>query len=178
MAVKKSTKARTGSKKKMTLKWWYVLPVIAVVAIAGYAIVTFSEAATQVRSAGRSLNCPSRIIHEKGSLGRACEVQRRSGPVTSTWSKSDQGSNSRQCATGVREKGSVRVRFVYNGAAPWQGQANFENERQEYGSGTWEICSPSFNNFERGQWLLTSRATIEVYNNGGFVSVIKVWLKQ
>ncbi len=43
--------SRTASKKNKSakLKWWYILPVIAIVAIAGYAIVRFSEAGTNCR---------------------------------------------------------------------------------------------------------------------------------
>ena len=44
-----STKTRTtkNKSKQTKLKWWYVLPVILIVAVAGYAIVRFSEAATK-----------------------------------------------------------------------------------------------------------------------------------
>jgi len=52
MAAKKAatkSKSRTSSKKtKSSLKWWYILPVIAIVAVAGYAIVRFGEAATVI----------------------------------------------------------------------------------------------------------------------------------
>lgn len=52
MAAKKAatkSKSRTSSKKgKSTLKWWYILPVIAIIAVAGYAIVRFSEASRVV----------------------------------------------------------------------------------------------------------------------------------
>jgi hypothetical protein len=51
MASKKSTsKSRTSSKSRSSLKWWYVLPVVAIVAIAGYAIVRFSQAAGPYRT--------------------------------------------------------------------------------------------------------------------------------
>ncbi len=69
MAVQKSTIARTGSKKKMTLKWWYVLPVIAVVAIAGYAIVTFSEASSLPRNLTQ-LKVYNRITARDGVVSR------------------------------------------------------------------------------------------------------------
>ncbi len=47
----KGSNSRTASKKNKSakLKWWYILPVIAIVAIAGYAIVRFSEAGTNCR---------------------------------------------------------------------------------------------------------------------------------
>jgi|GEM_PF-3568546 len=52
MAAKKTVKkSRTSGKKsnnKSIMRWWYVLPVIAIVAVAGYAIVRFSEASNQV----------------------------------------------------------------------------------------------------------------------------------
>lgn len=47
MPVKgKTTKSRTAksTKKGPKLKWWYILPVIAIVAVAGYAIVRYSQA--------------------------------------------------------------------------------------------------------------------------------------
>ena len=49
MPVKgKTTKSRTAKSKGkgLKLKWWYILPVIAIVAIAGYSIVRFSEASS------------------------------------------------------------------------------------------------------------------------------------
>ena len=38
------TRTAKSTKKGPKLKWWYILPVIAIVAISGYAIVRFSEA--------------------------------------------------------------------------------------------------------------------------------------
>ena len=50
MPVKKQSKTRTSKlKSKNQLKWWYILPVIAIVAVAGYAIVRFSEAGSSYR---------------------------------------------------------------------------------------------------------------------------------
>ena len=53
----KTTKSRTSNNKKANkLKWWYILPVIVIVAIAGYAIVRFSEAGsayTRIRPSSR-----------------------------------------------------------------------------------------------------------------------------
>jgi hypothetical protein len=50
MPVKgKTTKSRTAKSKGkgLKLKWWYILPVIAIVAVAGYAIVRYSQAAQE-----------------------------------------------------------------------------------------------------------------------------------
>lgn len=50
MPVKgQSTKSRTAksTKKGPKLKWWYILPVIAIVAVAGYAIVRYSQASSE-----------------------------------------------------------------------------------------------------------------------------------
>ncbi len=44
--AKSKSRTSTSKKKNLKLKWWYVLPVILVVAISGYAIVRFSEAST------------------------------------------------------------------------------------------------------------------------------------
>ena len=43
------TKTRTSksTKKGPKLKWWYILPVIAIVAVAGYAIVRYSQASSE-----------------------------------------------------------------------------------------------------------------------------------
>jgi hypothetical protein len=54
-AKKAAKKSRTSTKKsnnKSIMRWWYVLPVIAFVAVAGYAIVRFSEAATVITTIG------------------------------------------------------------------------------------------------------------------------------
>jgi len=55
--VKKHTKTKTSKfKSKNQLKWWYILPVILIVAAAGYAIVRFSEAGsayTRIRPSSR-----------------------------------------------------------------------------------------------------------------------------
>ena len=40
------TRIAKSTKKGPKLKWWYILPVIAIVAVAGYAIVRYSQAAT------------------------------------------------------------------------------------------------------------------------------------
>jgi hypothetical protein len=56
MAAKKAAKkSRISTKKsnnKSIMRWWYVLPVIAIVAVAGYAIVRFSEAGKTVTTIG------------------------------------------------------------------------------------------------------------------------------
>ena len=47
----KTTKSRTSKKFKQTkLKWWYILPVILIVTVAGYAIVRFSEAGSRQKT--------------------------------------------------------------------------------------------------------------------------------
>ena len=49
MAAKKAaTKSRTsGNNSTSKMKWWYLIPVLLIVAVAGYAIVRFSEAGSQ-----------------------------------------------------------------------------------------------------------------------------------
>jgi len=49
MPTKGKTKTRTSksTKKGPKLKWWYILPVVAIVAVAGYAIVRYSQAAQE-----------------------------------------------------------------------------------------------------------------------------------
>ena len=51
--VKGKTKTRISksTKKGPKLKWWYILPVIAIVAVAGYAIVRYSQAAIEIKPA-------------------------------------------------------------------------------------------------------------------------------
>ena len=57
----KRTKLRTSKKSKQTkLKWWYILPVILIVAVAGYTIVRFSEAGR-----GISMGKPSGKVCDK-----------------------------------------------------------------------------------------------------------------
>jgi len=41
------TRTAKSTKKGPKLKWWYILPVIAIIAISGYAIVRYSQASTE-----------------------------------------------------------------------------------------------------------------------------------
>ena len=45
---KSSSRTSSSKKKNLKLKWWYALPVIAIVAVTGYAIVHYSKAATNM----------------------------------------------------------------------------------------------------------------------------------
>ena len=57
---KSSSKSRTSSSKKknLKLKWWYVLPVVAIVAVAGYAIVRSSQASGEYGRRNLATNPP------------------------------------------------------------------------------------------------------------------------
>lgn len=68
------TKSRTAksTKKGPKLKWWYILPVIAIVAVAGYAIVRYSQAAAE-----RDVQYPGNGIEGGGATQNKGNVQVR-----------------------------------------------------------------------------------------------------
>lgn len=109
MAANSRSKIRTSKNKGMKLKWWYVLPVIAIVAVAGYAIVRFSQAAGPYKT----FSIPASSL-PAGSQGRALKgngIYAASAP-TSAFIGSPQMQSSRQvCAyvygTGENNSGAT-----------------------------------------------------------------------
>ena len=87
---KSSSRTSTSKKNNLKLKWWYVLPVILVVAIAGYAIVRFSEASTykSSKTIGNGLVCTGKVV-DKGvadsGAGRSCNITGLNQSAKAEW---------------------------------------------------------------------------------------------
>jgi len=161
MAAKKAaTKSRSSksNKNKNNLKWWYVLPVIAIVAVAGYAIVRFSEAGTQ---SGR-LSGGTTV--DKGNGNTAMKVGNK--PVQGTWSPVARGRGTTFCATMFMSNGDGK------GAATlslWQGTSKLQAQDTPSfrGTGTRCITATTLDNFR----IAGRNATLKVTRSNGYVSV-------
>ena len=169
MAAKKAaTKSRSSksNKNKNNLKWWYVLPVIAIVAVAGYAIVRFSEAGTS----SNRLSGGTRWV-DKGNGNRAREVG--GSPVTATWSASQRGSQTTFCATTYMSngdgQGSAKLTLISGGSV-------IGNSRMIYGRGTTTQCLyPDGGQKSR---IFLRNATLKVTRINGYVSVYNMFVTQ
>jgi hypothetical protein len=95
------TKSRTAksTKKGPKLKWWYILPVIAIVAVAGYAIVRYSNASSAIiRKVGVNI-LANRIINKSGTN---YAVIGNGGYAVAQWSSNEAlfGGNNTLCIDG------------------------------------------------------------------------------
>ena len=122
---KSSSKTRTSSSKKknLKLKWWYVLPVVAIVAVAGYAIVRSSQAsygqyAYRNLSTKPPLYCVGGTRVSKGNFYYPyCNITNKTGvyaaagwtPIMHFYSSgwSYYGPNNKFCVSGWFTKGAV-----------------------------------------------------------------------
>jgi hypothetical protein len=103
MPVKgKTTKSRTAKSKGkgLKLKWWYILPVIAIVAVAGYAIVRYSQASvpgSQIyRKVGQNI-IANRIVRK--SNGASYAIIGNGGFALTEWTASEARSRDLACVT-------------------------------------------------------------------------------
>ena len=168
MAAKKAaTKSRSSksNKNKNNLKWWYVLPVIAIVAVAGYAIVRFSEAGTssgQLRGGVRTV--------DKGNGNTAREVGNK--PVTGTWSPVARGKATTFCARMFMSNGDgagAATLSLYQGTSKLQASQRFSFR----GTGERCITATTLDNFRIGG----RNATLRVSTANGYVSVYSMQVK-
>ena len=185
MAKSKSSSRTSSSKKNnLKLKWWYVLPVILVVAIAGYAIVRFSEASvgTAYKKVGTELNCTDgggEKVNKGGTLGVSCLLRNPGKYASATWSMHVQGTNTIRCATvyfGTGSMAAIRYKATGSPFGAYDFTTNWENWSGN--NVTKPICTPSMSNLDRGKWEFTKNVTLEVKNVGGAVSVVDMYLTQ
>ena len=102
MPVKgQSAKSRTAksTKKGSMLKWWYILPVIAIVAISGYAIVRFSQASVPGSQIYRrpGVNMIANRVVRKGNTSLA--IIGNGGFALTEWPASEARSRDLACVT-------------------------------------------------------------------------------
>jgi hypothetical protein len=176
MAAKKAaSKSRSSklNKNKTNLKWWYVLPVIAIVAVAGYAIIRFSEAGTATKRPGSGLAGGVRTVDKGGDQGgRALEIG--NNPVYASWSQTQRGTSTRFCARAYASssngKGGVTI-------ALYQGSSRITNPQTFFFRGTKTICTNSLGNFEKAR-IAGKSATLRATNASGYASVSSMYVTQ
>ena len=163
-----------SNKNKNNLKWWYVLPVIAIVAIAGYAIVRFSEAGTAEKRVGSGLNGGNGRVN-KGNAGTGLNVT--SNPARGTWSQRQRGSSTRFCVEyfGANGDGAGTITIrLYKG--PNQNTA-VNNPKTVSTRGISTVCTNSLSNFEK-YYILGESVTLKAFNAGGTIQVIRMYAAQ
>jgi hypothetical protein len=179
-AAKKSTKkTRTSTKKsnnKSIMRWWYVLPVIAIVAVAGYAVVRFSEAGTAVKRVGSGLQGGTSNVDKSGTRGTARVIG--NVPVSASWSQTQRGTSTRFCAE-VFLSGGNRSASGNGGVTIQlrQGSSNIGNPITTFGRGYKTVCTNSLGNFDKLR-IAGKAANLVVSRQSGFASVVKMYVKQ
>ncbi|MEI6170022.1 MAG: hypothetical protein WCP56_03420 [Candidatus Saccharibacteria bacterium] len=177
MAAKKAaTKSRSSksNKNKNNLKWWYVLPVIAIVAVAGYAIVRFSEASTGTayKRVGSGLQGGVRTVDKGVNVGKALEIGNKQ--VWANWSPINRGTSTRFCAVvyagSGNDSGGVKLQL-------YTGPSTLGKPVTKFFRGTQTICTASLSNNERTILPFTN-VGLYATNAGGYVSVISMYVKQ
>ncbi len=184
---KSSSKSRTSSSKKknLKLKWWYVLPVVAIVAVAGYAIVSFSEAATykslRTISAG-NLNCTGgTVVDKQGTYGRSCNITNAAGSSSANWNhytnlSNNYGSTGNFCATVFFSNGAtISIRSQLKGTRIADDWSALRQVTRATG-GYYEVCDG-----RGGGYLsaisLSDSARLEIKNISGGVTVVRMYVK-
>ncbi len=175
MAAKKAaTKSRSSksNKNKTNLKWWYVLPVIAIVAVAGYAIVQFSEAGTATKRPGSGLQGGNGTVDKGGNEGRALKLG--NNPVYASWSQTQRGTSTRFCARAYASNGDGNGGVTI---ALYQGSSRITNPKTTFFRGTRNICTNSLGNFEKAR-IAGKSVTLRATNASGYASVISMYVAQ
>ena len=182
MAAKKAaTKSRSSksrssksNKNNNNLKWWYVLPVIAIVAVAGYAIVRFSEAGAgsiyTVRANG--ISGPGDTIRK--SDGLTYKVIPKNQTVFIDVSGNEWGKSNRACATiKVTNNGVARLRVK-----ELKARAGFPitSENRLARSGT--FCVNKNQRAQFGNFQTPVRIELASIGNDGAVSVEKIYTRK
>jgi hypothetical protein len=209
MAAKKAaskSNSRTSGKKGKSVKWWYILPVLAIVVLAGYLIVRYSEASTKGYSKGANdmTNCSGKQRYSK-VVGRDVSASSRDnagtycvisggGEVTASWDRVSlvNFNPNKICAhmfIGGNAKGGFRATAdlpgVLNLTTGAQNVSNSSNDAKFY-----TICRSLSNEFKAGVIgginpfgvLINTIANVQVvghaYNVSGITSVNKMWLQK
>ena len=177
MAAKKAaSKSRSSklNKNKSNLKWWYVLPVIAIVAVAGYAIIRFSEAGTASKRVGSGLTGGVKVVNKGGNFGRALEIGYPPNSVSASWSQTQRGTSTRFCADAYAASGNG------NGGVTltlYQGSSRITNPQTYFFRGTRTICTKSLGNFEKAR-IAGREVNLRATNASGYTSVIRMFVTQ
>jgi hypothetical protein len=153
----KTTKSRTSKKSKQTkLKWWYILPVILIVAVAGYAIVRFSEASALTFSktvANKYLRGGTTTY--KSSYGDAKLVS-TGGSISAYINLNELSKSKKICARALLSKqngGLVRGTLVWKSKNPYSSKSS-----KFTASGLQQICldATTINKNADGDLVITS----------------------
>ena len=179
---KSSSRTSTSKKNNLKLKWWYVLPVILVVAIAGYAIVRFSEASVPgLKTVDSGLNCEQGNIVDKTSGGvanRACNIA-GGKTASATWQKKsfyDLKYTSFCAYVFFGPNASIIIRSQMKGTLipdTWTSSKKVTKPTAGY----FDVCSGPWDTNRFGTWDFSDSAKLEVTNNGGGISVVRMYLK-
>jgi hypothetical protein len=153
------TKSRTAksTKKGLKLKWWYILPVIAIVTVAGYAIVRFSEASALTFSktvANKYLRGGTTTY--KSSYGDAKLVS-TGGSISAYVNLNELSKSKKICARALLSKqngGPVRGTLVWKSKNP-----SSDRSISFSGSGLQQYCldATKINKRADGNLIITSK---------------------
>jgi len=148
MPVKgKTTKSRTAKSKGkgLKLKWWYILPVIAIVAVAGYAIVRYSQASSIIWSYTGDQLLSAKKVSKGAGVGTLASL-----PAGVSVPLSKFRLNKNVCANVTGPVGSQVAITVYQ-----QGQ---ESRMTGFGlignSGNGEVCVKTNERFLRTNYII------------------------
>ena len=171
---KSKTRLITKKNKNLKLKWWYVLPVIAIVAVAGYAIIRFSEAGTASKRVGSGLTGGVKVVNKGGNFGRALEIGYPPNSVSASWSQTQRGTSTRFCADAYAASGNKNGGVTI---ALYQGSSRITNPQTFFFRGTKTICTNSLGNFEKAR-IAGKSATLRATNASGYASVSSMYVTQ
>ena len=189
MAKSKSSSRISSSKNKnLKLKWWYVLPVILVVAVAGYAIVRFSEASTYqslktISNGG--LNCNGgKVVDKQGEYGKSCNITNAAGVSASaswnhfTGTASNYGPSGNFCATVFFDAGAkitTQSTMVWGGGGKGAATSTEPRVVTKATQGYYEVCD-SWNAFVMS-YATSDSASLVIKNISGSVTVVRMYVK-
>jgi len=187
MAAKKAASMSRTSKKgssKTNLKWWYVLPVIAIVVVAGYAIVRFSQAGALMGKEGVKSRENGKLYGGVKDIikGNAQGIAREVGntPVWAKWGIQERGTMTKFCARVflAEQEGaySTAELTLHKGNGP--DGSRIAGVKTVYGKSEYkDICTPSLGTEDKLS-ILGSDVSLKVKKTGGFVSVVGMWIEQ
>ena len=168
------------SKKSKFPMWGIAIIVVAVVAVAGYAIIRFSQASTGTayKKVNTGMVCNGTRVDKGGTTGSSC-VLKVGQMASATWSKSEQGTNTIRCANlffGYGSKAAMRYRVTGNLLGVGDFTSNWKYQTGNNANAT--MCTDSMSNYDRSNWITSKNVTLEVKSEGGTVSVKSMYLRQ
>ena len=188
---KSSSKSRTSSSKKknLKLKWWYVLPVVAIVAVAGYAIVRSSQASGEsgwrTLSSNPPLICKNGTRIDKGWVAPACSITNKADTYArATWTPKwypDRG------YYGPKNIFCANVYFSPGAVITFQTSVNYYNEtkwtklqiHQSNSAGFREVCDWQAKDLStyRAYPYFADTVSLKVTNAVGVTNVTSMYMK-